>query len=134
MKVYSASIPEKYLPYASVTLAHIVHSRTLITRASDVDEITIHICEDEDGTYYWRVTYVVGGTIENKRDIASYVLARDALRSFSNRVERLLCAYQPMFWEEMQISDAIATLQDAIDNDKPSATWALDLLNECEAR
>lgn len=39
MKVYSASIPEKYLTYAAVTLAHIVHSRTLITRASYVDEL-----------------------------------------------------------------------------------------------
>lgn len=132
MKEYSASIPKKYLPYAAVTFAHIVHSRTLITHLSGVEEITIHICEDEDGTYYWRVTYVVDATVENRRGIASFVLARDALRSFSNRVEELLCAYKPMFWEEMQISDAIATLQDAIDNDKPSATWALDLLNESE--
>lgn len=132
MKVYSAPIPKQYLPYAAVTLAHIVHSRTLITHVTDVEEITIHICEDEDGTYYWRVTYVVGGTIENKRGIASYVLARDALRGFSNKVEQLLCAYPAMFWEEMQISDAIASLQDAINNEKPSATWALDLLDKGE--
>ena len=132
MKEYSASIPEKYLPYASVTLAHIVHSRTLITHASGVEEITIHICGDEDGTYYWRVTFVVDGAIENKRGIASYALARDALRSLSNKVEQLLCSYPTMFWEEMQLSDAIASLQDAIDNDKLSATWALDLLNESE--
>ena len=134
MKVYSASVPKKSLPYASVTLAHILPSRTLITHASDVDEISIHICEDEDATYYWRVTYVAGGAIENKRGIASYALARDALRIFSNKVERLLSSYPRMFWEEMQLSDAIATLQDAIDNDKPSATWALDLLNESETR
>lgn len=134
MKVYSATIPKKCLPYASVTLAHILPSRTLIIHASDVEEIAIHICEDEDGTYYWRVTYVVGGTIENKRGLVSYALARDALRIFSNKVERLLSSYPCMFWEEMQISDAIASLQDAIDNDKPSATWALDLLNESEVR
>lgn len=134
MKVYSASIPEKYLTYAAVTLAHILPSRTLITRASDVEEITIHICEDDDDTYYWRVTYVVDGAIENKRGIASYALARDALRIFSNKVERLLSSYPCMFWEEMQLSNAIASLQDAIDNEKPSATWALDLLNESEAR
>lgn len=134
MKVYTASIPKKFLPYASVTLAHIVHSRTLITHASDVEEIAIHICEDEDETYYWRVTYVVDGVIENKRGIASYVLARDALRSFSNKIEKALASYLTIFWEDMELSDAIASLQDAIDNDKPSASWALDLLNESEAQ
>lgn len=134
MKVYSASVPKKFLPYASVTLAHIVHSRTLITRASHVEEITIHICEDEDETYYWRVTYVVDGVIENKRGIASYVLACDALRSFSNKIEKALASYLTIFWEDMKLSDAIASLQDAIENDKPTATWALDLLNESEAQ
>ena len=134
MKVYSASIPKKFLPYASVTLAHIIHSRTLIIHASHIEEIIIHICEDEDETYYWRVTYVVDGVIENKRGIASYALARDALRSFSNKVEKLISSYPLIFWEDMELSGAIATLQDAIENDKPSATWALDLLNEGEAR
>lgn len=134
MKLYSASIPKKFIPYAAVTLAHIVHSRTLITHASYIEEITIHICEDEDETFYWRVTYVVDGTVENKRGILSYALARDALRSFTNQVEKLLSSYPTMFWEEMHLSNAIATLQDAIDNDKPSATWALDLLNESEGR
>lgn len=134
MKFYSASIPKKFLPYASVTLARIVKCRMLITNASDMDEITISICEDDYKRYYWNVTFVAYGTVENRRGIGTFILARDALRDFTESVEYILGHYPLIYIEDMALNDAIATLQDAIDNDKPSATWALDLLNESEGR
>lgn len=130
MKFYSASIPKKYLAYASVTLARVIHRRMLITHASLMDEITIWICGDEDGRFYWDVNFITCGAVENHKGLDRFILASDALRDFTKRIEHIYDAYPLIYFEDMAIFDAISTLQDAIDNDKPSATWALDLLNE----
>ena len=134
MKEYSAPIPKKFLPYASVTLARVVHSRMLITHASVMDEIAIYVCGDEDGRFFWGINFIAYGVVENFKGLDRFILASDALRDFTKRVEVIYGAYPLIYFEDMAIFDVIATLQDAIENDKPTATWALDLLNESEAQ
>lgn len=99
-----------------------------------MDEIAIYVCGDEDGRFFWGINFIAYGFVKNYKGLDRFILASDALHDFTKRVEVIYGAYPLIYFEDMAMFDVIASLQDAIENDKPSATWALDLLNESEAQ